>query len=72
MHGIRPPSGHACRYGSRLNGTATFTIVPTRLQPLQLGARIVIFARARVEGDQLLAGASTRRLVEIVFGAPMS
>jgi hypothetical protein len=54
------------------DGTATFTIVPQKLQPLKVGARIVIFARARVEGDPLLAGASTRRLVEVVFGAPKS
>ena len=52
------------------NGTATFTVVATRLQPLKVGARVVIFARARVEGDALLTGASSRRLVEIVFGPP--
>jgi hypothetical protein len=52
------------------DGTATFTIAPTKLQPLKVGARIVIFARARVESDKLLAGASTRRLIEVVFGAP--
>jgi hypothetical protein len=52
------------------DGTVTFTLTPTRLQPLKSGARLVIFARARVEGDSLLAGASTRRLVEVVFGAP--
>jgi hypothetical protein len=54
------------------DGTVTFTVVPTKLQPLKVGARLVIFARARVEGDQLLTGASTRRLVEVVFGAPES
>jgi hypothetical protein len=52
------------------DGTVAFQLQPTRLQPLKLGARLVIFARARVEGDTLLAGASTRRLVEVVFGAP--
>ena len=52
------------------DGTVTFTLTPTKLQPLKVGARLVIFARARVEGDSLLAGASTRRLVEVVFGAP--
>lgn len=52
------------------DGTATFQLTPTKLQPLKVGARLVIFARARVEGDSLLAGASTRRLVEVVFGAP--
>jgi hypothetical protein len=52
------------------DGIATFTLTPTSLQPLKVGARLVIFGRARVEGDSLLAGASTRRLVEVVFGAP--
>lgn len=52
------------------DGTVTFTLTPTKLQPLKVGARLVIFARARVAGDTLLAGASTRRLVEVVFGAP--
>jgi hypothetical protein len=50
------------------DGTVTFDLTPTKLQPLKLGARLVLFARARVEGDSLLAGASTRRLVEVVFG----
>lgn len=54
------------------DGTVTITLTPTKLQPLKVGARLVIFARARVEGDSLLAGASTRRLVEVVFGAPNS
>jgi hypothetical protein len=52
------------------DGTASFELTPTKLQPLKVGARLVIFARARVEGDSLLSGASTRRLVEVVFGAP--
>jgi hypothetical protein len=52
------------------DGTVAFQLQPTRLQPLKEGARLVIFARARVEGDSVLAGASTRRLVEVVFGAP--
>ena len=52
------------------DGTVSFSLTPTKLQPLKVGARLVIFARARVAGDQLLAGVSTRRLVEVVFGAP--
>ena len=51
------------------DGTVTMTLSPTSLQPLKTGARLVIFARARVEGQDLLAGASSRRLVEVVFGA---
>ena len=52
------------------DGTVSFQLTPTRLQPLTIGARLVIFARARVEGQTLVAGSSTRRLVEVVFGAP--
>jgi len=52
------------------DGTVTFQLTPTKLQPLKTGARLVLFARARVQGDSLLAGASQRRLVEVVFGAP--
>ena len=57
---------------TRRDGTVDFRLLATQLQPLKLGARLVIFARARVEGQPLLAGASTRRLVEIVFGASRS
>jgi hypothetical protein len=46
------------------NGWATVVIRPTRLLPLQRGA-FVIFVRARVQGQDLLAGTSTRRLVQV-------
>jgi fibronectin type 3 domain-containing protein len=51
------------------DGRVSFTLVPTKLQPLKGGARLVIFARARVEGQKILTGASSRRLFEIAFSA---
>jgi hypothetical protein len=53
------------------DGTVTFTLAPTKLQPLKLGARIVLFARARVEGTNVVRGATSQRLIEVVFGAPI-
>ena len=47
------------------DGWATVTIVPTRNLPLGKRAALVMFVRARVEGQSLLAGSSSRRLVQI-------
>jgi hypothetical protein len=47
------------------DGTATLTLQPTRRLPLQRGASLVMFVRARVTGDKLIAGVSTRRLVNL-------
>jgi hypothetical protein len=47
-------------------GWATVTISPTINLPLQRNA-LVMFLRARVQGQPLLAGASTRRLVQITI-----
>jgi hypothetical protein len=44
-------------------GFATITLEPTVNMPLRRGA-LVVFVRARVEGQDLLAGSSTRRLVQ--------
>jgi hypothetical protein len=44
-------------------GWATITIHPTRNMPLRPGD-LVMFIRARKSGDSLLAGVSTRRLVQ--------
>jgi hypothetical protein len=44
-------------------GYVTLTFVPTVNMPLTRGA-LVVFVRARVQGDNLLAGSSTRRLVQ--------
>jgi hypothetical protein len=45
------------------NGWATIAIQPTRNMPLRPGD-LVLFVRARKPGDNLLAGVSTRRLVQ--------
>jgi hypothetical protein len=47
------------------DGWATLTVVPTRNLPLGKRAALVMFVRARVEGQSLLAGSSTRRLVQV-------
>lgn len=44
-------------------GWATITLRPTATMPLRTGA-LVVFVRARKPGDSLLAGVSTRRLVQ--------
>ena len=46
-------------------GWATVHIVPSRSVPLHKRAAIVMFVRARVEGQPLLGGSSIRRLVQI-------
>src|SRR5712691_4544971 len=45
-------------------GWATISLQPTAAMPLRPGA-LVIFVRARKPGDDLLAGVSTRRLVQV-------
>jgi hypothetical protein len=47
------------------DGWATITIVPTRNLPLRHGTALVMFVRARVAGQNVLAGSSTRRLVQV-------
>jgi len=46
------------------SGWATITLQPTAAMPLHRGGSLVIFVRARKPGDNLLAGVSTRRLVQ--------
>jgi hypothetical protein len=50
-----------------VNGWATVTIAPTINMPLFHRNALVMFVRARVEGQSLLAGSSTRRLVQITI-----
>ena len=45
-------------------GWATITFNPTSKLPLRQGTELVVFVRARKPGDNLLAGVSTRRLVQ--------
>jgi hypothetical protein len=47
------------------DGVARITVRPTFRLPLQRGASVVFFLRARKPGENLLAGVSTRRLVQV-------
>ena len=51
-------------------GWATMTIQPTRLLPLRNGFLLTMFVRARKEGDDPLAGISTRRLISVRTATP--
>jgi hypothetical protein len=46
------------------SGWATVTLTPTAQMPIGRRAALVVFVRARKPGDDLLAGVSTRRLVQ--------
>jgi hypothetical protein len=46
------------------SGWATVTFSPTRQLPLRHGTFLVVFVRARKPGDSVLAGVSSRRLVQ--------
>jgi hypothetical protein len=52
------------------SGWAAIALHPTRALPLRRGGALVVFVRARKSGDNLLAGISTRRLVQASVGAP--
>ncbi|HZQ17034.1 MAG TPA: hypothetical protein VFA82_09700 [Gaiellaceae bacterium] len=49
-------------------GWATLQLQPTRQFPRT--GYLVLFVRARVQGQDLLGGTSTRRLVQVTIGAP--
>ncbi|MGD0715486.1 MAG: hypothetical protein ABSB24_15065 [Gaiellaceae bacterium] len=53
---------------SGTDGWATLSIQPTRNLPLGRGHALVFFVRARVAGQPILAGSSTRRLVQVLTG----
>jgi hypothetical protein len=52
------------------DGWVTFQVQPTARLPLQNGGALVVFVRARKPGDNVLAGVSTRRLVQVRLGSP--
>jgi hypothetical protein len=47
------------------DGWATITVTPSAKLPIHKGHALVMFVRARVEGQDVLAGTSSRRLVQI-------
>ena len=53
-----------------LDGTVTFQLVPRASFPLRRGQNVQFFVRARKAGDSVLAGVSTRRLVQVRTAAP--
>src|SRR5579872_2445957 len=57
-------TGNAPEAATDNTGWATITLQPTASMPLRPGA-LVLFVRARKTGDSLLAGVSTRRLVQV-------
>jgi hypothetical protein len=52
------------------NGTVTVRIVPRRAFPLRNGYFVQFFVRARKANDNVLAGVSTRRLVQLRTARP--
>jgi len=52
------------------DGWVTFQVQPTARLPLVNGGALVVFVRARKPGESLLAGVSTRRLVQVRLGSP--
>jgi hypothetical protein len=48
-----------------VDGWANVTITPTANFPVRRGTALVMFVRARIDGQSLLAGSSTRRLVQV-------
>jgi hypothetical protein len=52
------------------DGTVTFQLFPRADFPLRDGYNVQFFVRARKTGDNLLAGVSTRRLVQVRTASP--
>jgi hypothetical protein len=50
-----------------MDGWANVTVTPTRNMPIRPRTALVMFVRARVEGQSLLSGSSTRRLVQVTI-----
>ena len=70
VYAIGLPYGWIRQAPETLTGTdgwARLTFLPTVLMPTR-HASVVFFLRARKPGDTLLAGVSTRRLVQVGIG----
>ena len=57
---------------TNVDGLATLQLQPTTRLRLVRGGSMVMFIRARKEGDSLLAGVSSRRLVRVRTATPTS
>jgi hypothetical protein len=64
--------GQAAEQATNMEGYAQLQLAPTAQLPLRNGYYIVMFVRARKQGDNLLAGVSTRRLVQVRVARPVS
>jgi hypothetical protein len=62
--------GQAPEQVTNMEGWAQIQLAPTARLPLRNGYYIVMFVRARKQGDNLLAGVSTRRLVQVRVARP--
>ncbi len=54
--------------GTAQDGWASVTITPSAQLPTSRGHALVVFVRARVQGQPVLAGSSARRLVQVTTG----
>jgi hypothetical protein len=63
--------GQAPEQATDMEGWAQVQLAPTARLPLRNGYSIVMFLRARKQGDNLLAGVSTRRLVQVRLARPI-
>jgi hypothetical protein len=64
--------GQTAEQGTGMDGWAQLQLAPTARLKLKNGYYITMFIRARKQGDDLLAGVSTRRLVQVRLGNPSS
>jgi hypothetical protein len=63
--------GQAPEQATDMDGWAQVQLSPTARLPLRNGYSIVMFLRARKQGDDVLAGISTRRLVQVRLARPI-
>lgn len=63
--------GQAPEQATDMEGWAQVQLAPTARLPLRNGYSIVMFLRARKQGDDVLAGISTRRLVQVRLARPI-
>jgi hypothetical protein len=61
--------GNLAEQETGTDGWVSFQVQPTARLPLVNGGALVVFVRARKPGDNVLAGVSTRRLVQVRLGA---
>jgi hypothetical protein len=62
--------GNVAEQQTATDGWVSFQVQPTARLPLANGGALVVFVRARKPGENLLAGVSTRRLVQVRLGSP--